>query len=203
VVRIEIGVVSLPYRAGSGGDACLVKEAPGKILLAVVDGLGHGQLARYAATRAIEIIESSPCFKIDELLDIVHSALKNTVGVVMGLALIDQEKGLLTCSGVGNVIIKIVGSNKIQIRLPEGILGYRMIKKFSRELPITPDDVLIMHTDGIRDDYEPEPLLLPFPGKLARALAAGYRNLSDDALVLVAADLLSKKVRKELSDESF
>lgn len=203
MVGIEIGVVSLPRWGDAGGDAYLIKELPGKILLAVVDGLGHGQLAREAATRAIKTIESAACCKMDVLLETLHKVLKNTVGVVMGLVLVDQEQGLLTCCGVGNIVIRIIGAKKTEIRLPEGILGYRLTKKVSREMVITPGDVLIMHTDGIRDNYEPDPILLPFPRKLARALAAGYRNSFDDALVLVAGDLLIKGYREGIYNESF
>lgn len=170
-------------------------------MLAVVDGLGHGQLANEAATRAIAILKTSNNLEPLHLLELVHEALIDTVGVVLGLALVDREQALLTCTGVGNIVIKLVGAKQTQVLLPEGILGYRLLRKACRQLALTPEDVLIMHTDGIRDNYELDPLLLPFPQKMAQALAAGHRNPVDDALVLVATDLLTKGCGRKEPDE--
>ncbi len=163
-------------------------------MLAVVDGLGHGQLANEAATRAIETLKTSNCLEPLDLLELVHEALADTVGVALGLALADWEQGLLTCTGVGNIAIKLVGTKETQVLLPEGILGYRLLRKACRQLAVAPEDVLIMHTDGIRDNYELDPLLLPFPQKMAQALATGHRNPADDALVVVATDLLNQRM---------
>lgn len=175
---------------GYGGDAYLVKESPGKVLIAVIDGLGHGAMAHQAAQKAVETLNNMEYCALEETLEKAHRALRDTVGVVIGLVEIDKKEKMLTYTGVGNISIRLVGSRDVQMLLPEGILGYRFERRVLKKIPLLPKDLLIMHTDGIAPNYELNSIIDEHPQDIAQSLMNGFRSPNDDALVLVAAGLL-------------
>lgn len=192
VVKIEIAVESFPLDELYGGDAYIVKKIQGKVLIAVVDGLGHGEMASSAAELAIKTIKGIDSFSLADILEKTHRALGNSVGVVIGLALIDRDHQTITFSGVGNIVIRLIGNKETLMLLPKGILGYNFEKKMLKEIFLDPGDILVMHTDGIRNIYETSRFVLEKPKKIACTLVCHYRVPNDDALVLVAADLLTE-----------
>lgn len=201
MVVIKVRVVSSPLHGDSGGDAYLVKRFPGKVLLAVVDGLGHGQKAKLAANRTIELLEANKDTHLEKLLDSIHKALVNTVGVVLGLVLVDYQYGQLTCAGIGNIIIKLIGNNIDEVILPTGILGYRKNNFPLRTIAISQDSLLLMHTDGIADYYKLSPSYISSSEQLVQTLMSKFRRPNDDALVLVASELLNKDYEEQFSNE--
>lgn len=192
MVKIEIGMISIPLDSTYGGDAYLIKEYPEHTLIAVVDGLGHGKLAHQAATLTIETIKNSNFLDLELLMYEIHTTLNSTVGVVLGIVIIDHINSQLLCSGVGNITIKHIGIKETAVRLPKAILGYRSFKFKSKRLSLTEDDILIMHTDGIRDDYVLAPQICTSPQQLADFLASNYHKSKDDALVVVVNNLSQK-----------
>src|SRR5689334_11935398 len=85
------------------GDMYLVRPFPGGLLVAAVDGLGHGPEAAESAQIAISTLEKNPGQPIDFLVHACHEALKNKRGVVMSLASIRKANNTMTWFGVGNV----------------------------------------------------------------------------------------------------
>lgn len=185
MVKIEFGIVSKPLDSTYGGDAYLIKEYPEYTLIAIVDGLGHGKLAHHAANLTIKTIENSNYHDLEQLMGELHKILKSTVGVVLGIVIIDSINSELLCSGVGNITIKHFGIKETAVRLPKCILGYRSFEFYSKRISLKEDDILIMHTDGIRDDYVLAHQINPSPQKFAEYLASNYHNSYDDALIVV------------------
>lgn len=202
MVEIKIGVVSSPLQVNHGGDAYLVRRFPGKVLMAVVDALGHGRMARQAANLTIKLLTdmftANSNTDLNELLESTHKALFGTVGVVIGLALVDYKCRQLTFAGVGNITIKLIGNNITEVILPAGILGYRTNNILCRTVSISQDDLLLMHTDGISDNYKLSPSLLSFPKQIAQTLMCNYRRSNDDALVLIATELLNEGYEEQV-----
>jgi negative regulator of sigma-B (phosphoserine phosphatase) len=190
VIKIIIGVELSPVHEGYGGDAYLVKESPEKVLIAVIDGLGHGVMAHQAAQKAVETLKNMDCDALEEMLEKAHRALSDTVGVVIGLVEVDKKERILTYTGVGNISIRLIGSRDIQMLLPEGILGYRFERRIIKQIPLLSKDLLIMHTDGISPNYELNSIIDEHPQDIAQNLMNGFRSPNDDALVLVATGLL-------------
>src|SRR5919107_2395749 len=86
----------------SNGDACFVSEHDGELLLAVVDGLGHGRGANEAASAAVETLEQWRGGPPQGLVLGVHEALRATRGAVMGAVVIHRARGSYVYAGVGN-----------------------------------------------------------------------------------------------------
>src|ERR1043166_5109907 len=80
-----VAASALPGQAQSG-DAHLVKAVATGVLVAVVDGLGHGAEAATAARTAVHTLAEHAAESVLALLQRCHVALKGSRGVVMSLA---------------------------------------------------------------------------------------------------------------------
>src|SRR5690349_19049493 len=101
---IEWGVaaLALPGEAESG-DRHLVKPVGTGVLVAVMDGLGHGAEAASAAKAAVAALERHATESPARLLERCHRALQGTRGVVMSVASFTKAERSMTWVGVGNV----------------------------------------------------------------------------------------------------
>src|SRR5262249_15482466 len=161
------------------GDAYLVQPCLHGVLVAVVDGLGHGQAAAHAAQIAIATLAE---YAHDDMVSLVHRchrALKGTRGVVMSLASLNALADSMAWVGIGKVegVLRRRGANKSRrqagIVLRGGIVGYHLPPLRAAVVPIGPGDTLILATDGIHRSFVTEvnlaqapPTLLPisWPG---------------------------------------
>jgi negative regulator of sigma-B (phosphoserine phosphatase) len=66
-----------------------------------------------------------------------------------------------------------------------GIVGYRLPPLRPTSVLVTPGDVLILATDGVRSDVDPPPDLSGSPKEIALRILADGNKETDDALVLV------------------
>jgi hypothetical protein len=105
---------------------------------------------------------------------------------------INGRASTLEWCGVGNVeglLLRpgaIGGRSVAAITNRGGVVGYRLPSLRVSTVPISPGDVMVMATDGIRPgviDALPEEAE---PQAIADALLARYAKGTDDALVLVA-----------------
>src|SRR5256714_15487003 len=97
---IDWGVAAsaLPGQTQSG-DLHLVKSVTTGVLLAVVDGLGHGADAATAARTAVATLDEHASESGLALLQRCHWAVKGTRGVVMSLAFADRQQPALSWVG--------------------------------------------------------------------------------------------------------
>src|SRR2546428_5997731 len=101
---IEWGVatLALPGQAESG-DLHLVKPVGSGVLVAVVDGLGHGAEAATAAQAAVAALERHATESPVALVERCHRALKGTRGAVMSVAVVARPERSMTWLGVRHV----------------------------------------------------------------------------------------------------
>src|SRR5437660_1766381 len=101
---LDWGVASLalPGQAVSG-DLHLVQPFPNGVLVAAVDGLGHGAEAATAAQVAVATLQAHAHESVLALLKRCHETLRETRGVVLTLASFHARDGTITWAGVGNV----------------------------------------------------------------------------------------------------
>lgn len=187
--------VAMAVRPGQqrSGDRHLVTAAPdGSVLLAVVDGLGHGDEAAEAADRATAILAEHPEQSVISLARRCHAGLQGTRGVVMTLARVSPQDESLTWLGVGNVAGLLIrgtpGDHHSQesALLRGGVVGYRLPYLGATVHPLGSGDCIVLATDGIRPDFSDNLTLKDPPQETADQLLARFRREADDALVLVA-----------------
>jgi phosphoserine phosphatase RsbX len=190
---LEWGIAGRPMPGEmESGDQCVVQPVPDGVLLAVVDGLGHGAGAAAAAKDAIAIMQAHAQEPLIPLVKRCHEALRRTNGVVMTLAAFHSRDNALTWLGVGNVEGLLVRSDVLAkpardtVLQRGGVVGYQLPPLQASVLAVGPGDTLIFATDGVRSRFADGLDLDRPPQQIADAVLAAHAKPSDDALVLVA-----------------
>jgi anti-sigma regulatory factor (Ser/Thr protein kinase) len=171
------------------GDAYFVREHGSELLLAAVDGLGHGRGAHEASRAALDMLGQWRGEPLDEVLWELHAALRVTRGAVMAAVVLDAEAETLHYAGVGNVEVRVLGSNEPTRPIPSnGTLGARLSQVRVWPHRWTQGSTVVLATDGLsaKWDISAYPELLPrSPQLLAGVLLRDFSRASDDATVLV------------------
>jgi phosphoserine phosphatase RsbX len=172
------------------GDQYLVTTIPEGALIAVVDGLGHGEEAAAAAITAISILEQNATMNVVSLIQHCHENLRSTRGVVMSIASFNRCQKVFTWIGVGNVNGIFMSNGREPIRetllLRGGVVGHQLPRLQAAILPLEPGDTLILNTDGVRNDFANGQPLVGSPQDLAERILMHHSTGIDEAMVLVA-----------------
>ena len=174
------------------GDLHLVKSVDGGALVAVVDGLGHGEDAAFASKTAVGTLERYGHEPPLSVLQRCHEALIGTRGVVLSLARFDSTRGMMTWLGVGNVegLLQHADWSERSARATlvtrGGIVGGDLPAVQAAVVPVAPGDTLVFATDGVRHEFPAEISISEPPQRLADQILARFGKGTDDALVLVA-----------------
>jgi len=179
-----------PAAGAESGDLHLVAPFDGGVLVAVIDGLGHGADAAVAARSAADVLHGYPTEGLDFLVRRCHASLRKTRGVVMSLACFDARVDLLTWTGVGNVEAVLMrdratlsAPNKA-LTLRGGVVGYQIPPLRPESVAVFPGDTLIMVTDGIRSDFTDRLDCRDNLQSIVDSILARCGRRSDDALAL-------------------
>jgi negative regulator of sigma-B (phosphoserine phosphatase) len=190
---IEWGVAARPLEGEAEcGDLHVVQPFPKGVLVAAVDGLGHGPEAAAAARSAVVTLADYAHEPVISLIKRCHQRLIRTRGVVMSLASFNALDNTMTWLGVGNVegllLRADVAANppRENVLLRGGVVGYQLPALHASILPVTRGDVLILATDGIRSGFVEDVTLSHPPQRIAEHILARRAGGADDALVLVA-----------------
>jgi phosphoserine phosphatase RsbX len=170
---------------------CHVAVSSARLVVAVIDGLGHGPEAAHAAGRAAEVVETHPDERPDALLRRCHDALRSTRGAAITIASIDTVVGEMTWLGVGNVQATLLqrrppDAGREWVPLRGGVVGYLLPSLRPGTVRLRPDDVLVLATDGVRPVFGDWPAPAEAPQEVADRILADQSRGTDDALVLVA-----------------
>ena len=190
---IEWGVAARPLQGeAASGDLHVVQALSNGVLVAAVDGLGHGPEAAAAARSAVLTLEGYAHEPVISLIKRCHESLTRTRGVVMSLASFNALDNTMTWLGVGNVEGALLRADdtaspaRESILLRGGVVGYQLPALHASILLVTRGDVLILATDGIRGGFAEDVTLSDPPQQIAEQILARRASGTDDALVLVA-----------------
>lgn len=182
---------NLPGESVSG-DLHVVCPTDAGVLVGVVDALGHGVEAEAAATAAVAVLTKYAHEPLPALLQRAHQAMLGTRGVVMSLAAFSRIDRTMTWLGVGDVEGRIVFAdpNVIPSRTTlvtrGGIVGAHIPTSRPWVIPVSPGDLLIFNTDGIRSGYVTDVAPTGPVQQIADQILTRFGKMTDDALVLVA-----------------
>jgi negative regulator of sigma-B (phosphoserine phosphatase) len=190
---IAWGVASraLPGQSRSG-DLSVVKSFPNGVLVAALDGIGHGEEAAAPAVVARSILEAHAGEAVISLMGRCHAGLRATRGVAMSIASFNLSEGLMTWLGVGNVqgvLLRRSLSRSVteeSLLLRGGVVGVQLPSLKVLVNPVSPEDTLIFTTDGVNTDFDRRLAQNHPPRKAAENILARHSKTTDDALVLVA-----------------
>lgn len=172
------------------GDLYLVRNFGSRTLIAVVDGLGHGNEAYEASRKAVETLEAHGDRSLIFLVRQCHEKIKRTRGVVMNIALLDHNEETLTWMGIGNIegMLFRAGNDKQEradnIISRGGVVGYKLPLLRASINTISAGDTLVFTTDGVDMDFENDIDATWTPAGIVEYVASGFITGIDDALVL-------------------
>ena len=192
VLDDRLGVVCVPMRGEvECGDRWQLVAERSALSLMVVDGLGHGPDAAFAAACAANAYRGTSGRAHDIMLSAIDLGMRQTRGAAISVVSVDDAAAELTFTGVGNVEGRVLGGPHTQYLVPQnGIVGHGMPPLRATRASWPAGGRLVIHTDGIAarwrlDAYEQGLAIHP-------ALLAGmlYRDCSrdrDDVTVVVLA----------------
>jgi anti-sigma regulatory factor (Ser/Thr protein kinase) len=192
VARSEVAVFGRPISSEpASGDQALFSRDHETLLLAVIDGLGHGPPARVAADAAVEVARRTGRDP-EAILRAVDGGISQTRGAVMAVARWDLAGRALACAGVGNIGVLLATAGSSQ-RFPSanGVLGARpSVSRIPVEgAALDARATLLLFSDGLSSRLgaagEEWPIGEP-PIVTAQRLLERYGRDHDDALILVA-----------------
>ena len=193
---IHWGVAARPFPGQTvSGDLHVVRPFPDGVLVAVIDGLGHGYSAAAAAKTVSDALEGHAHEPPMSLIERCHEESKKTRGVVMSIASFNAPNGTMRWIGVGNVegLLLRSGTNGYKTRKSDkglitrgGVVGYQIPTLRETEISVNRGDTLILATDGISGEFMEHLTLSDPPQKIADRILEQHGKATDDALVLVA-----------------
>jgi anti-sigma regulatory factor (Ser/Thr protein kinase)/serine/threonine protein phosphatase PrpC len=192
--EMKFGILSRPFKGEKfNGDTVFLKFFNNKLMIAVIDGLGHGFEAEEAAQKAIECLNNNYHQNLDMIINQMKSDIRKTRGLVISIALIDYRKSLLNYVGIGNVTTRIYKSSEsirpvnVNGMIRATIPNFRIL-----QYPWSNDSIIVMATDGISEKNDPDKypgLIDKHPMVLAGVLFRDYARLTDDATIVVGGKI--------------
>ncbi len=153
--RVEYAKVNRPHHYEHvSGDAAVVGEKGHLLFAAIVDVLGHGREAHELAVDIEKFLSAQRIGSVVNLMDRLHEYLIGTRGAVAGLCILDRDSGLLRYAGTGNTVIRRFGSAEVRLLSRPGIVGGSRRTPREEQMRLTPGDVVLLYTDGIKDRFE-------------------------------------------------
>ncbi|MBC8342730.1 MAG: ATP-binding protein [Bacteroidetes bacterium] len=188
--HFELGYISRPFPGEiMNGDHLFIHETASGLIAAVVDGIGHGKEAAFAAQTAVEYMAVNTSDSIDEILVGLHQSLMHTRGAVVSVAKFEMDKKQFTYGGIGNIYARVENSpHPVHPVSLNGTLGSRIGKIRSFEYPWVPGSVLIMSSDGISNRWNMEDfpsLIKKHPALIAYVIYHNHCRTNDDASIMI------------------
>ena len=190
---LAVGAVCIPHPGESvSGDDWDVRATARGCQVMVADGLGHGPLAREAASSALSVFRTAardapPTRVVDDC----HAALRATRGAALAVADIDVAGRSLRYAGVGNIAASLFdGSGRgVQHAVSQnGTAGLGTVRSREFTYSWAPDSILVMASDGIQTRWslsEHRGLASRDPSIIAAVLFRDHTRGRDDATVVV------------------
>jgi anti-sigma regulatory factor (Ser/Thr protein kinase) len=192
---LEFGAATRAYPTMPvNGDAFVIKRWSTSALVAVIDGLGHGQYAHRAAQAARQYVETHLDQPLDAIFRGVGRNCRATRGVVMAVVRFDfaGDDIRFSFASVGNIETRVFGgANRPQFIVPRGIVGGNAPHPRVTDHRWDPGTVLVLHSDGVTSHWG----LADFPGlmrelatPMAQRLLRTLAKDNDDATIVVVRD---------------
>lgn len=196
IQRLEIGAATRSHpQMTHNGDAYFIHKTSEKVIIVLIDGIGHGQNAWAAAQISIQTITQHLNEHPEFIMQQIHRASLATRGCVACLLSFDLTQKTVTHAGIGNIICHHFYNNEDSHFVSQrGTLGARLPSRIHvNKSHFSPGDVFILYTDGINDDWSwfDYPHLHPLPAEqIAKNLLKHHSRHHDDASILVINTLM-------------
>ncbi len=190
--QFKLGGICQPKRGEIAcGDSWSAVQQPGRCLLLVADGLGHGPDAAKAAHGAVQVFEANPTLAPAQLLELIHRALRPTRGAAVAIA--EISGGQVKFAGIGNIAGSVISPTK-EVRhmvSHNGIAGHEARKFQEFSYLWVKGSSLVLHSDGLNTRFRTEAypgMTVRHPSLMAGVLFRDFDRKTDDVTVVVAKE---------------
>ena len=188
-LRYEVATSSRPCTGEVvNGDLACWRVIGDSVFVLMLDATGHGSEARAVAETAERVFGASPLGDPGVFLALLDQTLRGTRGAAAALVRLDLVERRLTHAGVGNTSGRLLGQADVQFVCRDGILGQRFRAPKTRSMDLWPNDLLVLHSDGISGRFSLETFADLRESELrqvATRLLDRYGKMHDDAACAV------------------
>jgi anti-sigma regulatory factor (Ser/Thr protein kinase) len=185
---IEVSVFSRPKPGfKNNGDAYFIKKYEDHAVIAVLDGIGHGDKANEASRIALKVIEDKFRDDLEQVVLTMHRKLHGSRGCVIGIVRLDKE-GKLEYLGVGNIRAQIYTSELYKRLVSfDGLVGSNLRTLRTDRLKLETPCLIVLHSDGVSSfNFEDKKIVYRPVMEIAKEAFEQHKKSSDDATLLVA-----------------
>ncbi len=167
------------------GDVVTVTTKPSGLLIAVADGLGHGELAYEAASAFCEFSRKHAGDAIESIISNATKVLAKTRGAAAALVDIDEDQRILEFVGVGNIELRSLSKERISPVSVPGIVGTSLRRIRSFRYRVHDEDLFIIFSDGISSRFALEEYRDLSEREVADRILGDFGKSHDDATCVV------------------
>lgn len=163
------------------GDLAAVWDDGDAVLVAVIDGLGHGPLAAAASEAAAAYVSAHRSEGLVALISGCDRAIRATRGVVMTLLRLTRSTGAACHAAIGNVEARLVSDVDVPLLTTPGVVGARLRRLTERNFVLSRGSTLILYTDGVSSRFRADELHGRSAEAIVRELLRHHAKDHDDA----------------------
>jgi serine phosphatase RsbU (regulator of sigma subunit) len=172
------------------GDVALAVAIEQKLLVVLIDVLGHGTEANALAVEMNEYVTNHPIAEPLEMILKLHERFKGSRGSAVGLAVLDTRTSDIAFAGVGNPSFRVLGpSRSVMLPVSAGIIGGQMRSPVVHHAQLNAGELLVGCSDGVAEGFQ----LKDYPQMfshgtwaVARTIVHRFGKDYDDATCVVA-----------------
>ena len=170
------------------GDTFVIERLPGEpagaLLVALVDGLGHGSEAGIAAQAAARTVLGHRELPPEQILRHCDRQLHPTRGAAMAVLRLEADGRGEFC-GIGNIEVQSLAGRPAGLFCLPGIVGHSV--RILRTMPFTMQsgDIYCLHSDGVSGRGNLRAFLPGAPRTVARSIVDACGRAHDDATAVV------------------
>ena len=185
---IQTSVYSRPKPGfKSNGDAYFIKRYDDSAIVAVIDGIGHGDKASEASQIALKVLEDRFREDLEQIVINIHRQSHGSRGCVLGLVRMNKD-GRIEYLGVGNIRTQIYTKDMYKRLVSfDGLLGSNMRTLRTDRLELATPCLIVMHSDGVSSfNYDDRRIVYRPVMEIAKESFEKHKKSSDDATLLIA-----------------
>ncbi|MBB6461836.1 PP2C family serine/threonine-protein phosphatase [Flammeovirga kamogawensis] len=152
IVNIDIGGYTRPITGEKrNGDVIYILKNPRYIFFAIIDGIGHGDVANAIAEETKSFLIDNHNSDIQYVIQKAHEHMLGTEGAVIGIGCIIDDN--FSFGSLGNINCKIVNAENFDMLSTDGLLGVRGRTPKITSKKLNNNDVIFMFSDGINGNF--------------------------------------------------
>ena len=167
------------------GDVVTVMTKASGLLVAVADGLGHGELAYEAAKTFCDFVREHAEDGLESIMSNAKASMSKTRGAAAALVHFNEDERVVEFLGVGNIELRSVSKEKISPVSIPGIVGATLRRIRSFRYNLHDDDLFVIFSDGISSRFVLEEYQHLTDREVAEGILAKFGKSHDDATCVV------------------